>query len=118
MTKPLPLDTSANVTLDGSGNGQVFLGPQRAREHWQLDGAMVSVNTNAAEAQCSIYWGPVALPDHFLSQTATGSTGDTCGLGHRDMQPGDGILAKWTGGDPGSVATIRLLGMASIGPPA
>ena len=118
---PRPLNQPfAFVTLDGSGNGVASLGPQRVREHWQPNSASVSVTTNVNEAQCSIFMGTVANSSTFLGQTATGSTGDTCGFagGAQDMQPGMKIFAVWKGGDPGSVATVVVNGTYSIGAPS
>ena len=116
LPRPLP-QPFATVTLDGSGNGVAKLGPSRVREHWQPTSAAVSVATNASEAQCSIYMGTVRNAATFLGQTATGSTGDTCGFGGQDMQTGMLIFAQWTGGDPGSVATVVVNGEYTIGSP-
>lgn len=115
---PRPLSQPfGQVTLDGSGNGIASIGPQRVREHWQLNSVSVSVATNTKEAQCSVYMGTVIGPSTFFGQTFTGSTGDTCGIG-QDMQTGMRIFAKWTGGDPGSVATVIANGTYSIGAPS
>lgn len=115
---PKPLSQPfATVTLDGSGNGVARIGPQRVREHWQPTSASVSVATNTAEAQCSIFMGTVMNAATFLGQTATGSTGDTCGFGGQDMQSGMNIFAQWKGGDPGAVATVVVNGTYTIGAP-
>jgi len=110
----------AQVTLDGSGNGTAILGPQRVREHWQPTSASVSVATNTLEAQCSVFMGATANASTLLGQTATGSTGDTCGFagGNQDMQTGMVITAIWKGGDPGSVATVVVNGTYTIGAPS
>lgn len=125
---PKPLNQPfARVTLDVNGNGSVTLGPQRVREHWQPTSASVSTfpnpatpapNTGTNEAQCSVYMGTTANNTTFLGQTATGSTGDTCGFAGQDMQTGMVITAIWKGGDPGSVATVVVNGTYSIGAPS
>jgi len=114
--RPLP-QPFAQVTLDGSGNGIASLGPQIVREHWQPSSASVSVATNVKEAQCSVFMGTVANAGTFLGQTATGSTGDTCGFSGQDMQTGMKIFAQWKGGDPGAVATVVINGTYTIGTP-
>lgn len=115
---PRPLSQPfATVTLDGSGHGIASIGPTRAREHWQPSSASVSVATQANEAQCSIFMGTVRNSTTFLSQTFTGSTGDTCGFQGIDMQTGMLIFAEWFGGDPGSVATVMVNGTFTIGAP-
>jgi hypothetical protein len=118
---PKPLSQPfATVILDGSGNGVASLGPQRVREHWQPTGASVSVATQTNEAQCSIFMGTTMNATTFLGQTATGSSGDTCGFagGNQDMQTGMKIFAQWKGGDPGSVATVIVNGTYTIGAPS
>src|ERR1700733_1937191 len=116
IPRPLPQPFNT-VTLDVNGNGRCSVGPQRVREHWQPANATVSVATNVSEAQCSVYMGTVANPATLLGQTALGSTGDTCGFGAVDMQTGMQITAVWTGGDPGSVATLTINGTYTIGSP-
>lgn len=111
-----PLNGFASVKLDGSGNGIASIGPQRVREHWQPSSASVSVSSNTLEAQCSVYLGSTLGSATFLGQTATGSTGDTCGIGV-DMQTGMLIWAKWSGGDPGAIATLVPNGEYTIGAP-
>jgi hypothetical protein len=114
---PIPSGTVASVTLDGSGNGIASLGPTRVREHWQLVSASVKASSNVKEAQCSLYVGPSISPSSFISQTATGSSGDTCSLGGNDIQTGMQVWAQWTGGDAGAIATLTPNGSYSLGAP-
>jgi hypothetical protein len=107
----------ATVTLNGSGNGTAVLGPQRVREHWQVNGVGVSVATAVNQAKCSIYIGTSPTANNFLGQTATGSSGDTCGAAGMDIQPGQSVFAVWTGGDAGQIATMAVFGTYSIGAP-
>ena len=117
MGKPQPLwQPSASVTLDGNGNGQAAIGPQRPREHWQVTSANVSVGTNVKESVCTAYMGVAPTPASFMSSTVTGSTGDACGI-NQDMQTGMQIFAVWQGGDPGAIATVVVNGTYSIGEP-
>lgn len=113
-----PLDLSASVTLDGSGNGSVQLGPTRVREHWQPAAVYVSVSSHIVEASASLYVGATITPDQALAQTGTGSSGDTCALGGIDIQSGNNIIVQWKGGDPGALATMRVLGTYSVGTPS
>lgn len=120
MTTPQPLPgnpLNVHVTLDGSGNGSVQLGPQRVREHWQVDSVSVSVSTQVNEALASVNVGsPPANPGNFFGQSATGSTGDTCSVG-QDIVAGQLVMVSWIGGDPGAVATASIYGTYSIGAP-
>lgn len=118
VTRPFPGGAQfTSVTLNGSGNGTARLGPQRVKEHWQVTGVGVKVATNVLEAQCSVYVGTSAGSGTFLGTTATGSTGDTCGVAGMDIQPGQSIFAVWTGGDAGETATLTVFGTYSIGAP-
>lgn len=114
---PYPLVQFTSVTLDGSGNGRAAIGPQRVKEHWQVASASVSVATNNAEASCSVYLGSTADATTFLSNTATGSSGDTCSISGIDMQPGMLVTAIWSGGDPGARATVVVKGTYTLGSP-
>jgi hypothetical protein len=134
MTSPgltaFPLaDETASVTLNGSGNGQVSITPgQPARGggvgsgrnsglSWSVTAVAVSVATNVSEASCSVYvsYGiQAATQNEFQGQTATGSTGDTDTV-TATLRPGDWITAVWSGGDPGSLATMRVYG--TVTPP-
>jgi hypothetical protein len=107
---------TAQVTLDGSGNGKVSLGPSLVRQHWQVNGVGVNCSTNVNEAQCSVFVGvPGGLFAQFYGQTFTGSTGDTCGMGDLDIQPGQVITAVWQGGDPGATGFMNIFGTYSYG---
>ena len=116
IVRPLP-QPFAQVTLDGSGNGTASLGPVRVREHWQPASASVKVSTNVLEASCAVYLGSTINDVTFMSQSITGSTGDTCGFANNDMQTGMRIFAVWKGGDPGSIATVIVNGTYTIGTP-
>lgn len=117
MGRSQPFDLSATITLDASGNGTARLGPSRVKEHWQPAAVYVSVVSNNAEAAASLYVGATATPDQTFAQTGTGSSGDTCAMGGIDIQSGTFIIVQWKGGDPGALATMRVLGTYSIGAP-
>jgi len=109
----LPLNAKAYVTLNGSGNGTASVGPLSHGEAWTGVTAHVSVATNAAEAQCQIYAGAEATPGYFGDATTWGSTGDsTSNL--NDVRVGGQVFATWTGGDPGSVATLAVTGIKAV----
>jgi hypothetical protein len=107
----------ASVTLNGSGDGTAQLGPSRVREHWQIAAVGVSVATDNAEASCAIYIGSAIGGFSFVGNTATGSSGDTCGCGGFDIQPGQFVFAVWEGGDPQEQATMAIFGTYTIGSP-
>jgi hypothetical protein len=113
------LNESAQVVLDGSGNGIAKLSPHGTRYSgysWLPVNLYVTVATNVKEAQATAYvsYGILSsTPTDAIGQTATGSTGDTCGM-TQTVKPGDWISVRWTGGDAGQVATMRVTGKANI----
>jgi len=105
----------ADVILDGSGNGTAKIGPIRVREHWQPVSVSVAVASTNKEASAKAYLGSHVGADTFVSATASGSHGDTCGLGSQDIQPGMFVWVVWSGGDVGAKATMTVYGTYSLG---
>lgn len=109
------LNEAASVILNSQGNGTAHLGPLTAYESWQPSTGAVSVATNSNEAQCAIYMGDQPVQQNLVGTTLSGSTGDSTGLGGLvPMQTGQYIWAVWTGGDPGSLATIKVQGSKNL----
>jgi hypothetical protein len=111
-----PLDTSASVILDASGNGVASLGPGLPHEHWQPGACFVGVATNVVEAACALFMGTSVQAGTQLSQTSKGSTGATAGLSG-DLPTGYRLWAVWSGGDAHAQATMRVTGQRTIGSP-
>jgi hypothetical protein len=113
------LNESAQVVLDGSGNGTARLSPQGTRYSgyvWNPVNLYVNVSTNVNEASATAYvsYGIQSnAATDAIGSTVLGSTGDTCGM-TQNVKPGDWITVKWTGGDPGSVATMRVTGSVQL----
>jgi hypothetical protein len=124
-----PLIESVSVVLDGSGNGTARITPGQPAHgggvgagrnsglSWDISGTYVSVSTNTAEASAVTYisYGIQSTsPTDGVGQTEQGSTGDTGSFTGR-LVPGDWITTIWTGGDAGSIATMRVTG--TVTPP-
>lgn len=129
-----PLTDSVSVTLDGSGNGVALWTPgltgtgvrsaggaspgRNSGLTASVTGVSVSVATNTKEAEATAYvsFGIQSTGQNdFQGQTQSGSTGDTCTINTGDLRPGDWITVKWQAGDPGQIATMKILG--TINPP-
>lgn len=110
------LRESGRVTLDGSGNGTVAIGPLTAREVWHPGQVTVSANANPVnEASCNIYAGDTAIPMNFRDGTFSGSSGDsTDALNASEIRCGHRVIAVWSGGDPGQVATLVVTGTKDV----
>lgn len=114
MSRPVPLNASAQVTLDGTGSGMASVGPTAQGETWSAGFVTaVHASTNAAEAQCRLYAGGGASPAYFIGGTVFGSTGDSSS-DTPQMQVGQQVFAVWSGGDPGAVATLSINGMRNV----
>lgn len=104
------LVVTGSVKLNGSGNGQAFLGPVVVREYWDIIQAVVGVSSQTNEAQCTLYFGTTLASAAKLQETGTGSTGDVYGFGSQRLVQGQGIFAVWAGGDANATATLTLYG--------
>lgn len=126
---PYPITDSVSVILDGSGDGTARITPGQPAQGggvgagrnsgltWNVTGVAVSVSTNVSEASCSVYLSygiQSASQNDFQGTTITGSTGDTDTV-TAQLRPGDWLTAVWSGGDAGSVATMRVIG--TVNPP-
>ena len=113
-----PLDETIGVVLNGSGNGNVKLGPLTARETWYPDQASVKVSfsgTNPTnESVCRIYKGDVATDNNFKDGTFSGSSGDATDKIAGKLSKGLFIFAVWIGGDAGATAYLTVTGEKEI----
>src|SRR6266536_3111663 len=114
MTATVPMNETASVTLDGSGHGQVKIGPRGHGTVWSPDTASVGCSSNIKEAVCKLYVGSDASQRNFRDGTFTGSSGDATDKVAGDIRMNTFIWAVWTGGDPGASATLTLAGTATI----
>lgn len=117
--RTLPLSASANVTLNGSGNGTAQAGPKYAGETWYP--ATVSVSTEQApgtitnEAECRVYCGALAIQPNYVDGSLSGSTGDsTTNVTGQTIRQGSYVQAVWSGGDPGAVAVLNIQGTRNV----
>lgn len=113
MSQDLSLQTSAQVTLDSHGNGTASCGPGLPGVSWQPSSVAVSVSTAVSEAACSVYLGLTAQAGSLLGATQTGSSGDSTDCSAK-VWPGQELIAVWTGGDPGAIATMSVFGTKTV----
>jgi hypothetical protein len=109
----LPLNAKAYVTLDGTGAGTAYTGPQSPGEIWSDLTVSVSVVTNVSEAQCLVYAGAAATPGYFKDGTLFGSTGNSTGNAG-PVRVGGNVFAVWSGGDAGALATMVITGTRQV----
>jgi hypothetical protein len=114
----VPLQVSGQVTLDGSGNGQVQLGPTLAGTSWSPSnvGILVAPVSQTVVSVFKVYNG-APQPQNFIGGTYTGDSNSSA-ITVPDMHPGAVLTGVWSGGNPGARATMTVTGMQNIPGPA
>lgn len=102
---------SASVVLDGSGNGTVRFAPVGAT--WFIDRIAVKVSTRVLEATAYMYQGFIG-DQYLISNTLTGSTGDTSTGDNIMLTDGQALYVVWSGGDAGATATAIVSGRQTV----
>jgi hypothetical protein len=115
--------TYTATIVPGGGGSSAAAGPRVPGEAWNITGAAVSVlppagsQTPVNESACSVYNQPVGPfpvnPQNLLGATFTGSSGDSFGP-TVTIQPGQHLLAVWSGGDAGQLATLSYWGTRTV----
>ena len=113
MSRSVPLTVSASVVLDGSGGGQVQLGPVVAGVSWQVtaEGVLVQPASSTVVSQFKLYLGG-PQPGNFLGGTYTGDNNSASIAA--TLHPGQVLTGVWSGGNPGATATMALTGTQDI----
>lgn len=107
--------STARVTLDGSGNGSVVLGPVPAWQRWSLSRVVVSTSdTGPAIPLCVVYIGS-AEGGRRLDATHSGN-GDVSDFSSPvDLAAGYFLTVTWEGGTAGDAAVAELFYTPSRG---
>lgn len=103
------LTAGAGITLDGTGSGQVSLGPDAGPPNWHVTSIITQTNRPgvAPIPRVSLYLDSVA-PENALCVSYDGSFGQA--NGDQDLSRGQHLIAVWTGGAPGDRATLTANG--------
>lgn len=101
----------AQATVNGAGNATVAVSPQGQGTTWYPSSAIVSTSLGAADASTvALYIGSISVGNLQGGQSYAGG-GDTIGISQASMQPGDRLIAVWSGGTPGSTASLNVIGL-------
>lgn len=103
------ISPAASVKLDGSGNGQVSLGPPSGAT-WRLRLANVSTTGTANQPQCFLYRGSTSGPLEQVDSTYLGNSASSGKVAGAPFFAGQVLWAKWTGGDANATATLQVYG--------
>lgn len=109
MATTKPLNSSGTVTLDASGSGLVDI-QVPTLQTWSVSRLGVLTSSNVSEPTAKVYVDSEG-PGNFLSGTYTGSNDSSDEV--QTLMPGQRILCRWTGGDPGAQATLSIFGMVT-----
>jgi hypothetical protein len=100
---------TANVVLDGSGNGRCFLSPPTGTK-WALRLATLATSTATKHPKGLLYRGSSSGPLQLVDSTITGDAASSGKVAGPVFFSGSGVWAVWQGGDPGATATLQLFG--------
>lgn len=113
-----PLRTAGSVVLDASGNGTVYLLPDNAWQTWDI--ARIAVRTNQAMTAtpfplAEVFIGVAPVPSASLGATYSGQNDqyDPAG-GPIHIGAADALTIVWTGGIPGTIATVTVTGTKTL----
>jgi hypothetical protein len=97
--------------VSGSGAATVQVGPSGLGTLWYPQQAVLSTSSGVNDSSTAIaYLGPAGVvPANILFQSFSAGN-DVQGIAVPVMQPGDFITCVWSGGHPGDVATLRIIG--------
>ena len=100
----------AQAVVNGAGVATVAVSPQGQGTTWYPTSAIVSTSLGAADTSTvAVYIGAQALQNLQGGQSYAGG-GDTVGISQASMQPGDRLIAIWSGAKPGTIATLNVIG--------
>lgn len=99
------------AVISGGGAATVTVGPQGLGNIWYP--AQISASTTSGIAgndasTCNIYLGSQGVPVTLLGTLLPGT--GVLGLAVPSMSPGQYLIAVWSGGNPGDVAAVNVVG--------
>jgi len=93
----------------GSGTLTLTVAPQGLGTVWYPAQATLSTTTGALDTSVALmYLGPAVTPSTLVGTVYSGN--GTVALAIPDMSPGQTLSTQWTGGHPGDVAAVNVIG--------
>ena len=100
----------AQGKISGAGAATVSIGPTGLGTIWYPAQATISTTTGTADnSTCLIYLGAKGVPNLLVGQSYAAGA-DTVALAVPAMAVGQLLIAVWSGGNSGDLATINILG--------
>lgn len=115
----MPLRRGGSVVLDAGGNGTVTIFPDTGWQTWEVERVTVRTNQGATQtpypqAELFVDLAPVASSSRGATASGQNDVFDASG-GPIRVGSADGLTIAWTGGVPGSIATVTVTGTMSGG---
>lgn len=99
-----------SATIGASGSVTLSVGPTGYGVFWSVSNVSVSTSVGAADTSTvACYIGAVALAN-LQGGTSYAGGGDNISLSAGALSTGDLIICVWSGGTPGSVASMNVYG--------
>jgi hypothetical protein len=106
----LTLKAAPPVFALPAGEGIVSVGPQGLGNVWYPAQCTISTTSGVNDnSTFSLYLGPAGVPVTLVGQAFPGGLG-TLAVAVPSMTPGQYLIGVWTGGNPGDVASINVIG--------
>jgi hypothetical protein len=107
---PIHGEGTGQAIVNGSGAAVVQVTPQGLGTKWYPVKADITTTTGANDqSTCQLFLGAQSVATQ-IGGTSYAGGGDTFGLAGHILAPGDLLIAVWTGGNPGDIATLRVTG--------
>ncbi len=110
QTLTVSLSRAGQTILDGTGSGTVAVGPSGVGAKWYPMTATFSTTTGPTDSSTAVLYSGFVSEATLLNGQGYHGGGDSAGLAVPQMTPGDLIVAQWTGGNPGDVAQLTIVG--------
>lgn len=103
------------TSVSGSGAATVQVGPSGLGTLWYPQQAILSTSSGVNDSSTAIaYLGPAGVVSANILFQSFAAGSDVQGIAVPVMQPGDFITCVWSGGHPGDVATLRIIGALTV----
>lgn len=109
----------AQSKISAAGTLLLSVGPQGIGNIWYPASLTVQTTSGTNDfSTCNIYLGPAGVGVTLLGTFFPGQAGaGTASFALPSLAPGQYLIASWTGGNPGDVATVNVVGtMDSVSP--
>lgn len=101
-------DGVAQTIVAASGIATLPIGPQGLGTRWYPQQVTIATQSGANDpSTCALYLNSTVFPP--IGQSYAGG-GDSIGLAVPPMEPGDLLIAVWSGAKPGDWASITVIG--------